>query len=53
MIESMMKTRQSSGLSSEMSFGITRDGEAANIGRKFERLKLLEDRVGHRLITVW
>jgi hypothetical protein len=53
LLEAGMKTNQSTGLSSGMSFCITRDGEAANIGRKFEHRKLVEDHVGHRLLTVW
>jgi len=41
------------GLCTDNLVGVTTDGEAANTGKNTGLWKLLQDHVGHKLITVW
>jgi hypothetical protein len=52
-LESAIKSCQSTGMPSEMLVEITIEGEDGNTGRTGGLWKLLEDRVGLGAITVW
>ncbi|XP_071053673.1 zinc finger protein 862-like [Onthophagus taurus] len=53
LLEVTVNTCEKSFVPTELLVGVTTDGEAANSGRESGLWKLLEDYLGHKLLTVW
>lgn len=53
LLEAVIQTCKSADVSTAAVVGITTDGEAANTGRISGLWKLLENHLGHGLMTVW
>jgi hypothetical protein len=53
LLDVVVKTCDTAGVSFEKLVGITTDGEAANTGRVGGLWKLLADHIGHGLLTAW